>query len=858
VIERQTIDGRKATVAYLKGASFAPADADDYDLAKVIFDDGQVVFLVPSEDDEDEEDDDAFDAAVNAAFDIDWNDAAEDAEFDPKEHPHAPEGGTGEYKGGMFVPKGEGGAGAAAPEEAPPEPAEEPEPVAKKGRAKKVKPRPPPRFVAGRGTETYVSPNIEAGVDLPEAQHGLQGVRQRMLFRVSGQIDRALGIKNVSTTDVVGAWEDGAEPSLMVVSETADPRLERAAVAMKGHLAGQKAVLWFRPREDGEGAMATFSVKGSLRQVHADLLKAGVPFHTLEQAADRSGWRVHVFLDNQEHLDALTDAAKQLGSRVRFVKGHGEFIGTNIEGTDEEQRADARRVYEQVIEEAASVPGGLGGRDIRGAWKDANDHWRAAAERENVKPDAQSGVTPQPPPGAAPPPGPKLTPLKGSAAGSHPATISSRLVTAVGADPDVYERVDVAAMKATPVRKRKGEEVNLYKANAGLLREARDYPNLRPSETAADKTDDEVVRSLIDHIKSNLKFFYHAAPAALRQHGHQWYEGAHDIARTQAARYGLPLQSVVGVYASQSPQKFWDMNVYLGDRILDIYHTKQDHKWDDEMEDTANVIWHKPADPARDAKLQIEINAIRGKKLSECRTTREKAQWIRTYDQAHSNMMFQAVAADGTRGDPWRWPPEEGQEEGDLGVATWQSTSQVEQAIKCIESGGDRNKISKYMGEQHKVRCFYNNILDPYSGNGDNTVDTHAAGVALLRALGASAIPVMHTLATTPSDAAKGREMGFVPAKGSSVSGIQGNYAIFSDAYREAAADLKIEPRTLQSIVWEAKRLLFGLRPPTALVTDVEKAWRDYHDGKANLSDTQNKVIEAGRKYNPKGGFFDA
>jgi hypothetical protein len=44
MIERQTIDGREASVAYLT-EDFQPADKEGWYLAKVIFDDGEVVFV---------------------------------------------------------------------------------------------------------------------------------------------------------------------------------------------------------------------------------------------------------------------------------------------------------------------------------------------------------------------------------------------------------------------------------------------------------------------------------------------------------------------------------------------------------------------------------------------------------------------------------------------------------------------------------------------------------------------------------------------------------------------------------------------------------------------------------------------
>lgn len=44
MIERTTIEGRAATVAYIK-RDFTPADKDTWEYAKVLFDDGEMVLL---------------------------------------------------------------------------------------------------------------------------------------------------------------------------------------------------------------------------------------------------------------------------------------------------------------------------------------------------------------------------------------------------------------------------------------------------------------------------------------------------------------------------------------------------------------------------------------------------------------------------------------------------------------------------------------------------------------------------------------------------------------------------------------------------------------------------------------------
>lgn len=53
MIERTTIDGKPATVAYLKG-DMTPASKEDHTHVKVIFDDGTVVFATRKEQDNDQ------------------------------------------------------------------------------------------------------------------------------------------------------------------------------------------------------------------------------------------------------------------------------------------------------------------------------------------------------------------------------------------------------------------------------------------------------------------------------------------------------------------------------------------------------------------------------------------------------------------------------------------------------------------------------------------------------------------------------------------------------------------------------------------------------------------------------------
>lgn len=105
-------------------------------------------------------------------------------------------------------------------------------------------------------------------------------------------------------------------------------------------------------------------------------------------------------------------------------------------------------------------------------------------------------------------------------------------------------------------------------------------------------------------------------------------------------------------------------------------------------------------------------------------------------------------------------------------------------------------------------------------------------------------------MATSPLSAVKPE--GWQAAPGSSTSGLQGTYGLWADAYREAAEDLGIEPRVLQSVTWEAKRRLMPDTMTTADRRAMDDVWREYHEGNASLEDTQDIILKMAKA--GKGG----
>jgi hypothetical protein len=312
----------------------------------------------------------------------DW--FAEDAEFKEENVTR---------KHGQFARKGEGEAGAKKEEPAEKEEPEAEEPSEPEKKETPAKPEPaaaePVKRAAPRvrTAETFASPNIR-DLTFPQAQAELGGVRQKALGQVSRIIDDGLGLRETHRADVIGAWSDGAENSLMVALR-GDPAMVRAAAAMKGAVSNQKAVLVFNPDPKGPESMVSFELPGDLSQIHDQLLQGGLAFHTLEPTP--GGAKVHIYSSDPETDAAIERVAADVP--IKVTHGNGEFIGTKLDtGTDEEQRADAQRAYEAVIRETEDS-GAVGGRNLREVWRDADDHWREATW-------TQTGV--EPPIGADP------------------------------------------------------------------------------------------------------------------------------------------------------------------------------------------------------------------------------------------------------------------------------------------------------------------------------------------------------------------------------------------------------------------------------------------------------------------------
>ncbi len=290
-----------------------------------------------------------------------------------------------------------------------------------------------------------------------------------------------------------------------------------------------------------------------------------------------------------------------------------------------------------------------------------------------------------------------------------------------------------------------------------------------------------VVEAFIEFVKDNLLFLYNAMPESLRKRSRLWYDGARRYAVRWSERYGISAQQAAALIASLSPQKDWFVNMTMAERILDIWWTKQDMRMTEEMRQKAAEINESDAHWA----LYEQIGDKKlGELLSNPKTLQAAAMWLRLYDQTYNSVNMQRLSPEGgATGQLW-----------DLTIQ-WQSYSVMSRALSVLRDGSRAN-IFLQIGQEHKVRSFYNNIVSPNSRAGHATIDTHAVAAGLLLPLASSSKYVAQA-------------WGQRGAAGSTATGMSGLYPYYVEAYRRAAEAVGLLPREMQSITWESVRALF-------------------------------------------------
>lgn len=406
----------------------------------------------------------------------------------------------------------------------------------------------------------------------------------------------------------------------------------------------------------------------------------------------------------------------------------------------------------------------------------------------------------------------------------------------------------------------------------GLIKQF--YPEIKLGATPL-----ETAHNFIRHAADNLKWLYYKMQPELRARARLWYEGARTIAIKWSNAYGISREGVAGVIAVLSPGRDWFQNLELARRVLTVV-TKPPNggRMTPEMEKTVQA-YTKLKEFSDDAKARCKAALpVLKRKTWKDLDLNQKAIWLRAWSDTHGPYGFN------------RWAPE-GHELGpkmnDDGVTpakiTMTSFNNLMVAIDTAENPTLDN-ISDKLGYGHKVRNFYNNIINPNNAKfWDVTSDTHQVCASLLRPLGQKSIQVSHNF----GNGVKGESEGPGSVGATGVNGAF--YAFHADAARLAAREIAQEVpdekdllgRAMQSITWEAVRSLF---PDVSKTEELDKLvndiWDKYSKGQLTADEARDQIfnlktygkegqllkpggiqppdwVERGREATPEGGQTD-
>lgn len=342
---------------------------------------------------------------------------------------------------------------------------------------------------------------------------------------------------------------------------------------------------------------------------------------------------------------------------------------------------------------------------------------------------------------------------------------------------------------------------------------------------------DKVINKVVGHVADNLTWLHDNMPASIRDKAKQWYDSAHDLTKKWADQYGFSHEQAAATVAALSPKNPWDNNVGQAERLMQHVSEDQNHAWTPEMDNAALKIRNSDAVNAGFGRM---INDIRGKTLDELKAKTpeallaKKAIWYRILDEAHGSKSTPVYSPDGSvRGST---------------TLNWGQVEPIAKALSIL-GNGDLQHIHDTIGQGHKIRNFYNNIINPDSERGHTTIDTHAVGAAYLKPYSQEDVEVMHNFGS-------GNRKGTPSPPKHAETGLKGSYPVYEEAYKQAASKLGIRPRELQSITWEGIRSLMGDSKKTPelrrAITDI---WRAHESGDLTLNQAREEIVKA------SGGF---
>ena len=352
---------------------------------------------------------------------------------------------------------------------------------------------------------------------------------------------------------------------------------------------------------------------------------------------------------------------------------------------------------------------------------------------------------------------------------------------------------------------------------------------------------DKKYEAVVEFFKDNLLALHDKFDQRDRSRATHWYDGARTLAENISKKFtSTKEEQAAGVIAALSPQNDWFQNVAQGEQLVAVWNNDKNTPITETLvRDTLESMVRRTTlstsvtkgktKEEKDALLALAkegrreiLESVLNTTIGKIQDPKQQAWAARLMAETRFGRNYQNLNPEGLS---IGMAINDG---GDLSNHAWGGAGDIAKALSALKDGSLEN-ITEMLGNKHKVRSFFNNIIAPNSPFGDVTIDTHAVAAAHLLPMAASSLAVSQNFGTNMA--------------GSPAQGINGGYHIYLEAYRRAARERDIQPRQMQSITWEAVRLLYPKEEKGSKLAQMQNVWNNNEDVTATRAELLSQEI---------------